>query len=307
MPVNQFIPTQAPGLGQTPTGAGLGAYGQAISNMFAPQMMRSQIVGNQLGPISMLMANPMVMSNPQLENQLTNSVRQLMASGQIPGGIAGSQTGTTGGQPPVPGSSNISGPQLSQHIIAQQAGLTHPGVGHTASAQASALSQLLPMLTPLENAASQYGGAEGGVGSFFGTSGAKKYNAMINTAKNLAQQGGLDPSFLDRAWSASSVGGKSGSIEGMRQNIQNLLNKKKNIAQESASGQLVTGGSPQPKQQPSATQNKSDSYSGPIENAPMDVFSRVPALDPGATDQHIHNNFVYYKIGKNYYKLPLGK
>lgn len=81
MPINQFIPTQAPGLAQTPTGAGLGAYSQAISNAFAPQMMRSQMFNQQMMPLSIMGQSPMMGLIPQYRDAwamaMTHALRNL--------------------------------------------------------------------------------------------------------------------------------------------------------------------------------------------------------------------------------------
>lgn len=130
--------------------------------------------------------------------------------------------------------------ELKAHIIANMGGLTHPAVAHAASSQTAALQQLLQMLPTLQSDASQYGGAEGLLGSFFGTTGAKKYNAEVETARQLAREGGISPSFLDRSWDASSVGGPQGSIAQMADPIKQMLANKQAVAQSAATGSLLT-------------------------------------------------------------------
>jgi hypothetical protein len=86
VPINQFIPTQAPGLAQTPTGAGLGAYSQAISNQFAPQMMRSQMFSQQAMPLAFMGQSPMMGLLPQYRDAwaqaMTNAIRNLDPNAQ---------------------------------------------------------------------------------------------------------------------------------------------------------------------------------------------------------------------------------
>jgi folate-dependent phosphoribosylglycinamide formyltransferase PurN len=283
-----------------------------IKTNFMPAQQQSQIFAKE-APVEAQLAQHIIY-NPTYANDIQslmtskdpfsaafaqNMLNNIQKSG-VPGGGIPAMGGQNNQPVSYPGSAPTmqnggtqvgTNQQIVQHMRAQMAGQTHPGVGHQQSAQAGALQNLIPMLPGLAQSAQQYGGPMGWLQSHVeGNPAALAYNEKENAAIQLARQAGIPGDFLTRTISGKNTGS---TIDQMIPQLKKMLESRQNIARKSATGQLLN-----PAQNPSApipTNNAVPQNSG--------VPSYIPGSDASALQGAYDNARKEYMSNKGN-KIP---